>query len=281
MKRIKIIVVAVVSIILSSYINNNYIGISNYIIESEKIPSEFSGMKILHVSDLHNKRFGVNQIKILRQIDNLNPDIIVISGDIVYRRHFDIEPVLEFLEGIKDYPVYFVTGNHEYALSISGEYQDVEKKMKELGVTVLRNEKRSIKRGSSEINILGVDDPTFFKKEEGQTEKTLLYNAIQTAKGNNPELYTMLISHRSEKLDVYSAVGLDLVFSGHAHGGQIRIPFVGGSFAPNQGALPKYTNGVYTDNNTNLIISRGLGNSIFPQRIFNTPELVLVTLQSK
>lgn len=125
--------------------------------------------------------------------------------------------------------------------------------------------------------MLGIDDPEFNTGDID--EGSIVKDAIVKAKiETQPDRYNVLLSHRPEFLEEYAEEQVDLVLSGHAHGGQVRLPFIGGLVAPNQGILPKYTAGLYEQQNTSMIVSRGLGNSIIPQRIFNRPEIVVVQL---
>jgi hypothetical protein len=249
------------------YNENNKIGITKLEMNFKTLPADFDGYTILHISDLHNKEFGKNQKRLVSQIIAVDPDLIVITGDIIDSRDYNEEISLSLLTQIQSIaPIYFVTGNHE---ARSHQFDSLAEQLKET-TKVLRNESNHLKLNNSEILIIGVDDPAFGNEAIDQ-----VLNRMTDEINNN---FTILLSHRPELLNTYAKGAIDLVFSGHAHGGQIRLPIFGGLVAPNQGLLPKYTNGVYTEGNTRMVISRGLGNSIFKQRIFNRPELVVVTL---
>lgn len=176
---------------------------------------------------------------------------------------------------VKVAPVYYVTGNHEWS---SGHFHDLEKGLNSLGVHVMRNTHTELIIGNELIHILGIDDPSSLA--EPFTEKDSTNKALKTAlKGlDNDPTFKILLSHRPELIPIYAHYEIDIIFSGHAHGGQFRFPLVGGLFAPNQGVLPKYTSGTYTEGNSTLIANRGLGNSLSPQRIFNRPEIIATTL---
>ncbi|MCY6369739.1 metallophosphoesterase [Clostridium ganghwense] len=260
------------------YFQNNFITVNNLEIKSEKIPEDFIGYKIVHLSDLHNKSFGNNQKHLVQKIKKIKPDLIVFTGDIIDRRRYNEKPSLCLIEEItKLAPVYYVTGNHEIW---SGKFHTLEKKLKQNGAKVLRNEGRVINKGNSEMLILGIDDPAINSTYE--TEEEVVDKEIKQAmiKKYNDK-YKILLSHRPEKFLIYSENNIDLIFSGHAHGGQVRLPFIGGIIAPNQGFFPKYTKGKYQDENSTMVVSRGLGNSLAPLRIFNRPEIVVVTLYKK
>ncbi|QWH17761.1 metallophosphoesterase [Bacillus mycoides] len=274
-KRIILIIGILVGISIFLYLQNNLISITEVKITSSKIPSSFKGYKILQISDLHNKKFGDNQDILIQKVKSINPDIIAITGDLIDSKSYDAEISMQVIrELVKEYPVYFVTGNHE---KWSGKYNSLEKKLKKQHVTVLRNEHVIIQKGGHEINLLGIDDPEFNTGDID--EGSIVKDAIVKAKiETQPDRYNVLLSHRPEFLEEYAEEKVDLVLSGHAHGGQVRLPFIGGLVAPNQGILPKYTAGLYEQQNTSMIVSRGLGNSIIPQRVFNRPEIVVVQL---
>ncbi|KAB2421312.1 MULTISPECIES: metallophosphoesterase [Bacillus cereus group] len=273
--RIVMIICILVGFTIFLYLQNNLISITEVKITSSKIPSSFKGYKILQISDLHNKKFGDNQDVLIQKIKSIDPDIIAITGDLIDSKSYDAEVSMQLIrEIVKKYPVYFVTGNHE---QWSGKYNNLEKELKKYDVNVLRNEHVGIRKGEQEINLLGIDDPEFVtgNRDEGN----IIIDEIKKAKIEmQPDKYNVLLSHRPEFIKEYTNERLDLVLSGHAHGGQVRLPFIGGLVAPNQGVLPKYTAGLYVEKNTSMVVSRGLGNSIIPQRILNRPEIVVVQL---
>ncbi|EAO52303.1 phosphoesterase [Bacillus thuringiensis serovar israelensis ATCC 35646] len=273
--RIVMIICILVGFTIFLYLQNNLISITEVKITSSKIPSSFKGYKILQISDLHNKKFGDNQDVLIQKIKSIDPDIIAITGDLIDSKSYDAEVSMQLIrEIVKKYPVYFVTGNHE---QWSGKYNNLEKELKKYDVNVLRNEHVGIRKGEQEINLLGIDDPEFVtgNRDEGN----IIIDEIKKAKIEmQPDKYNVLLSHRPEFIKEYTNERLHLVLSGHAHGGQVRLPFIGGLVAPNQGVLPKYTAGLYVEQNTSMVVSRGLGNSIIPQRILNRPEIVVVQL---
>ncbi|MCU5744590.1 metallophosphoesterase [Bacillus cereus] len=273
--RIVMITCILVGFTIFLYLQNNLISITEIKITSSKIPSSFKGYKILQISDLHNKKFGDNQDVLIQKMKSIDPDIIAITGDLIDSKSYDAEVSMQLIrEMVKKYPVYFVTGNHE---QWSGKYNSLEKELKKYGVNVLRNEHVGIRKGEQEINLLGIDDPEF--GTGNRDEGNIIIDEIKKAKIEmQPDRYNVLLSHRPEFIKEYTNERLDLVLSGHAHGGQVRLPFIGGLVAPNQGVLPKYTAGLYVEQNTSMVVSRGLGNSIIPQRILNRPEIVVVQL---
>ncbi|WP_306798602.1 metallophosphoesterase [Oceanobacillus saliphilus] len=258
---------------------NNSLSTTKHTIRSNRIAQGFDGYQIVQLSDVHNKSFGKNQSRLIKKVKELNPDLVVVTGDLVDRRKYNDTPILVLMqEMVEIAPVYYVTGNHEWG---SGKFDNLEEKLIHLGVHVMRDSHVVISKGEEEIQILGIDDPSI-NADEHHAEYSIAKWAIEDSlKGmKNKDSFKILLSHRPELLSLYSQFDMDLIFSGHAHGGQFRIPMVGGLVAPNQGILPEYTSGKYSEGNTTMVVSRGLGNSIIPQRLWNRPEIVSVTLSS-
>lgn len=254
---------------------NTALEVNEYEMISNRIPEAFSGFRIAQISDLHNAQFGERNEGLLSLLSQADPDIIVITGDLIDSRHTDIEIALEFCESaIEIAPVYYVTGNHEARVT---EYEDLKNGLEENGIVILENEKVRLSRDEEYITLMGIQDPSFttdylFGDAESVAAATL--SEFQ----NESDRYTVLLSHRPELFDVYVDSQIDLVFSGHAHGGQFRLPFIGGLVAPNQGFFPEYDAGLFSKENTTMVVSRGAGNSIIPLRFNNRPEIVVVEL---
>lgn len=268
MKKVCTLVAAafIAAFVYASWQNNDIV-LSEYTYESDKIGPEFDGFKIVQVSDLHSKMFGEHSSILLSMIKEQSPDIIVVTGDMVDERHRGLDTTLEFTrEAVKIAPVYFVTGNHEELLApikreafISG--------MTEAGAVFLNNETVYITRGGERISLSGIRDCDLYSG--------YLWDIVPKNGG-----MAILLSHRPQLAADYAEAGADLTFCGHAHGGQLRLPFVGGVFAPDQGLFPEYTEGIHYFGESATVISRGLGSSSFPIRLNNRPELVTVTLKS-
>ncbi|HBI03228.1 MAG TPA: phosphoesterase [Paenibacillaceae bacterium] len=274
-KRLGIIVVILLILVAFSYQQNNSVQTNTTTITSQKIPPSMNGLRILHLSDLHNKTYGQNQGKLVSKVKMAQPDLIVFTGDMIHNDATEENGLHLMKQLIKIAPVYFVMGNHE---GYRSDFNQLEDKLVQLGVTVLRNELVTIQNG---IQLIGIDDPTAsvdLYTEDTQIVDQELQKAIQ--KGDNSKGYKILLSHRPELLFVYAKHNIDLVLSGHAHGGQVRLPFVGGIIAPNQGFFPEFDAGEFRQDHTTLIVNRGLGNSIIPQRLFNLPEIILIELKS-
>lgn len=241
-------------------------------VASGALPGAFEGFKIAHVSDLHNAVFGRENEKLLSLIRAAKPDIIAITGDLIDSRHTDIDSALAFVEAAAEIaPVYYVTGNHESRL----DFDEIEPRLIAAGARVLRNEAEYIEHGGERIRLAGIDDPSFIRTG-GTAEERAAAELEQLGDGGGT--FTVLLAHRPELVEVYAEYGAGLVLSGHAHGGQVRLPLLGGLYAPGQGLLPEYDSGLYSLGETQMVVSRGLGNSVAPLRVNNRPELVIVTL---
>ena len=283
MKKKRITAVLLAAAVLAGFCiwQNNDLTVSRSQVVSGRIPAEFDGYTIVQVSDLHNKEFGRGQRRIVSKIVEQNPDIIVITGDMIDSRNTDVETALDFAQkAVGVAPCYYVPGNHENR--IPEAYEQLKAGLKECGVTILENEAADLEQNGTAITLMGVLDPIFNvgKTDEAgnilEDERTVM--EVQLENLDSLNRFTILLSHRPEMLDVYAEAGLDLVFTGHAHGGQWRLPGLGGIIAPGQGFFPEYTEGSHTEGDTTMYVSRGLGNSLMPIRIFNRPELVVVEL---
>lgn len=268
--RLLVAAVLLLALVLGLLWGNTSLVTTEYRLSSPALPDAFSGLRIVQVSDLHNAEFGAGNERLLLAVKEAAPDLIFLTGDLLDSRRTDAGVALDFVrEAVKLAPVYYTVGNHEGR--IPEVYEPFEAQLRELGVHVLRNEAVPLERDGQRLYIAGIDDPEFFASQEDflETLNTLC----------DDEDYTLLLSHRPELFADYCGAGAELVFSGHAHGGQFRLPFVGGLYAPHQGVFPEYDAGVFSAEDTHLIVSRGLGNSIFPFRLFNRPEVVVAELQ--
>jgi len=277
-----IIVVVLIALICFLYWQNNDIVINNIEYKNKKIPKNFDGYKILQISDLHNKEFGKKQSDLVQYTKEIDPDIIVITGDIIDKRRTTKEDLyigLEYIKQLnKEYPIYFVTGNHE--VWRPKFYPEVRQALLTEGVIILENETYELELNGEKISLLGINDIAeidgeYITEKERHKFRNIL-NGLVNKEGDN---FKILLSHRPELINIYAEEKVDLTFTGHAHGGQIRLPFTEGLFAPNQGVLPKYTSGIHYQDESAMVVSRGLGASIFPFRVFNRPEMVVVTLR--
>lgn len=249
-------------------------------IRDEKIPAAFDGFVLCQVSDVHNEARGEGNAALLRALREAAPDLICITGDFLDSRRTDLDFALELAGQLAEIaPAVYVTGNHEARRM---DLSALEAGLAARGVRALRDGWTPLARGGEEIALIGLDDPGFAAGEgwtlsEGLDQTQARLSALLAQAGDR---FSLVLSHRPELLPAYADAGADLVLSGHAHGGQVRLPGIGGLFAPGQGILPRLTSGVYARGETRLVVSRGLGNSSFPLRVFNPPEIVTITLRA-
>lgn len=250
---------------------------NTYTIRSPELPDVFDGYRIAQVSDLHNAEFGDRNQRLLEMLREAEPDMIAITGDLIDSRKTNIAVALAFAEeAVKIAPCYYVSGNHEARVS---EYQDLKTSLEAAGVTVLDDARVEIEISGKSITIIGVNDPSFHA--DYLTSDAAVMDRKLSELSSEAAGFTILLSQRPELFDTYADHNMNLVLSGHAHGGQFRLPLIGGLIAPNQGLFPKYDAGLYSDGSTNMIVSRGLGNSIIPFRFNNRPEVVLIELKGQ
>lgn len=273
-----IILLIVIALFLFCSFQNSHLETTYYTYKAEQLGAEFDGYRIVQISDLHNAKFGKNNKRLIDKVRECDPDIIVLTGDLVDSNHTNVDRAVQFVDEIvKICPVYYVTGNHEYWLDTS-EYEKFISGLTGAGVVILDNQVVEISRGDEKFRLVGLDD----KSLADGTLGTLLNNAQNVAhEDSEKKEFTVVLAHEPQYLARYAGTCVDLVLSGHAHGGQFRLPFVGGIVAPDQGFLPEYTAGEYYMNGTEMIVSRGLGNSVIPVRLFNYPEIVCVELTGK
>ena len=278
-KKKFIVLAAIVAILILLIIwiayGNTDLEIYKYNVKSEDIPSEFDNFRIVQISDLHNAEFGENNEKLLLMLKQADADIIAITGDMIDSRNTDVDVAISFAQkAVNIAPVYYVNGNHESR--VLGEYEKLKQGLTDAGVTILENSSADITIGDEAITLIGINDPTFCMEFVDDTmEQNIAHQLVNVIPDNDN--YKVLLAHRPEYFDVYAG-NVDLVLSGHAHGGQFRIPFIGGLVAPGQGFFPEYYEGSHIKENTEMIVSRGIGNSIIPFRINNKPEIIVAEL---
>ena len=268
----------VIVIILFCNFQNKHLETTHYTYAAEQLGADLEGYRIVQISDLHNAKFGKNNQKLVDRIRECEPDMIVLTGDLVDSNYTNVDRAVQFVDEIvKICPVYYVTGNHEYWLEKS-EYDELMDGLIGAGVVILDDQVVEISRGDAKFRLVGLDD----KSLADGTLEALLNNTHNVVHEDSDEReFTVVLAHEPQYFARYAGTGVDLVLSGHAHGGQFRLPFVGGIVAPDQGFLPEYTAGEYYMNGTEMIVSRGLRNSVIPVRLFNFPEIVCVELVGK
>ena len=282
-KKRTIIIISSLAVVLIALIfwtvwGNTALQLNTYTITDDEIPNSFDGYKIVQVSDLHNAQFGNSNEELLDMLKAAEPDIIAITGDLIDSRRTDVVVAVEFVEkAVEIAPCYYVTGNHECRVQ---EYYTLKEQLLTLGVEILECESIELERGDDTITLLGIDDPSFDTDYDVCGYATTVDNELSFLAPKSDK-YTVLLAHRPEHFEVYVSHNIDLALCGHAHGGQFRLPLVGGLFAPDQGFLPKYDAGKFTENDTDMVVSTGVGNSIFPFRFNNRPEVVVVELKAE
>ena len=271
-----IIAAVIVGLAIWTVWGNSALMLSKLTVKGSNIPKSFDGYRIAQISDLHNAEFGDRNEKLIEMLQKAEPDIIAITGDLIDSSKTDINIALAFAEeAVQIAPTYFITGNHEAMVSAQ-EYADLENGLLEAGVNVLHDKEIVLEQNEERLLLIGIDDPAYADRpsDVGVSMDSETINELFTTEG-----YRILLSHRPEYFDQYVEAEGDLVLSGHAHGGQFRLPFVGGLVAPGQGLFPTYDSGLYSKNKTSMVVSRGIGNSIIPMRFNNRPEVVLIELR--
>lgn len=236
-----------------------------YEVPLPRLPRAFDGFSVALISDLH----GQVSSCLTSLLKKSQPELIAITGDLVDARRQEMAAALAFVsEAASIAPCFYVPGNHESRLP---QYPYLASQLQKAGVHMLEDRDENFFRSGDCIRLLGLKDPAF----PGGMERV---QHVLSSAGAQPG-FRLLLSHRPELFPLYARYGCDLILSGHAHGGQVRIPGVGGLFAPGQGFFPKWDGGVYAQFGSTLVVSRGLGNSAAPLRICNPPELVKLVLR--
>ena len=270
-----IALIVLASIIIFLYLQNNIIDITQYNIKS----NDCGNLKIVQLSDLHSKPFD----KVLKKTQELNPDIICITGDYINDRCKNKEKMLNFgKELVKIAKVYYITGNHERRLE---NFESIMQELSDIGFIVLLNRVSVFNDKGFDVSILGLDEnQADFDDYKARKNGTFVYKDMSPyfAELEKNSGFKIVLSHFPENFENvkdmnYSQYDFDLQLSGHAHGGQFCLPFIGPVFSPGQGLFPKYAKGSFGDR-PKLIVSRGLGNAEFPFRLFNHPEINVINI---
>lgn len=265
------------------YLGNNSISVTHIEFSSSRLPAAFDGCRIAHISDLHSKRFGREQRRLARRVEAEKPDGIAVTGDIIRRSDRDFSNAVCCIRQLASIaPVWFIPGNHEADLA---NYKELTEKIQAAGATVLENRWIPLSKEEQTLFLAGIADPVSCHREAGLTrEQAGRLRAEQTAAllaalDMPTDGFHLLLAHRPELFQIYLAAGMDLTLTGHAHGGQVRLPFLGGLFSPGQGWLPPYTSGLYRQGAQGMAVSRGLGGKRLIPRIFNRPHIPVICLR--
>lgn len=278
----------------------------------ESTKQDVDMLRVVHLSDLQGACFGNNNVELLSRVSDANPHLIVFTGDLVDRRmrvDKGFEEAIDFMKNLRVIaPTFFSYGNHELAFS-DNIVRGLREKLENSGVVVLDGtshienvkirklpddklcdeSRRNDDTASRNVEVLLTGFPERLLMVEGRNrtkknsdvDQDVLKSAVEEIKQKRSESQcdiSILLAHEPQFIEEYSSASYDYIFSGHAHGGQIRLPILGGLFSPGQGILPKYTSGVHNAGNGKMIISRGLGNSSFPIRVFNRPEIIIAEI---
>ncbi|WP_191017216.1 metallophosphoesterase [Treponema zioleckii] len=237
------------------------------------LKNEAQKIRIALVTDLHSCRYGKNQRTLIQKIDNEKVDFVILAGDIFDDKIPDDNAKILIEDLVKKYPCYYVTGNHEFW---SGRGNEMKDYLRAAGVNVLAGEAKTLILNNFAIDICGVDDPFFVNEAEWKNQLDSAFGATEKSH------FKILVTHRPERIKIYEQYDFDLILAGHAHAGQVRIPFFNrGLFAPNQGFWAKYVNGPYQLSNGSVMeVSRGLARESTPlPRFFNHPQLVILDIE--
>ena len=254
--------------------DNRRLDVTTHDVVIDPLPPALDGLRIAQVSDLHAADFGGFRKRVVSSVGEAQPDLIALTGDLIDYRTTELASVLDMAEQLQAIaPAYFVLGNHE---ADSPVLEELLAGLADRGVVVLRDEAVQVEIDGAELTMVGLDDPRVRASGRAEPRDPAEVLAELDLPEDSP---TVLLAHRPELLEGYLGIGVDLVFSGHAHGGQVRIPWVGGLYAPHQGTFPALSEGVHEREGTSMVISRGLGNSIAGVRVNNPRELVIVELR--
>ena len=237
---------------------------------SPALPPAFDGLRIVELADLHGRVFGRGSRRLLAAVRRAEPDLICIDGDL-FDEHTDLAMLPPLLRGLCAIaPVYYVTGNHEWRVP---GLRGILAQMRACGVTVLQDDWRVLRRGEDALIVAGTDDPC------GPAERKTPAELIADIRAEAGEAaFLLLLTHRNDQLPQWSALGVQAVLAGHCHGGVVRLPFVGGLFGTDRRLFPAWDAGLYRQGETALYVSRGLGYTNVHFRLFNRPEVAMVTL---
>ncbi len=280
-KKISVCIIVILCLlIIFCFWQNNSLVVSEYKYHTSKIGDDLDGYRIVQISDLHNKSFGKENKRLIQTIKDCKPDVIVVTGDVVDSNRTNVDIAINFMEqATKLAPVYYITGNHELWVE-SKEYTEFTNRMAQSDVIWLKDEVVELKKGKESMLLLGLDENSL--GDCGEFGNFTLNQLLERNDNKtNREQLKLLLAHEPQYFGEYVKSGVDYIFAGHAHGGQVRLPGIGGLVAPDQGFFPKYTAGEFLQNGTTMVVSRGLGNSIIPIRVFNRPEVVCVILKKK
>lgn len=253
------------------YFENNVIQTEVFELASRRLPAAFDGFRIVELADLHGRQFGPGGEDLLRAVREAEPDLIALDGDLA-DEHTDLEVIRTLAQGLTEIaPTYYVTGNHEWVMDDLDALLQI---LEDAGVTVLHNTYYQLTLEGQSILLAGVDDPN------GPYDQKTPAQLVEEIRGACGDAYLVMLAHRNDQLGLWAELEVDTVLTGHGHGGIIRLPLVGGLVGTDRSLFPDYTAGLYSRGRTNMIVSRGLGNSGVNFRLFNRPHLPVIVLRT-
>lgn len=279
-----VFIIIVLIFIYISYENKN-LEVTHYTIQSKKLPKSFHGSKFIVIADLHNNTFGKDNFILIQEIDKINPDFIVIAGDLIVGNDSnDFTTTINLLSNLsKKYTIYYGYGNHEQRVIPEGRYKNGQwknylKKLHQLKIHILENKSMKITKEGDSIEIVGLAIDLHYFRKQGIPDMKVDYLEKLVGK-TDKKCYNIVIAHNPVYFKEYIKFGADLVLSGHIHGGMIRLPFLGGLVSPQYELFPKYDAGKFAEEDNVMLVSKGLGTHTIKIRVFNRPELMVVTLE--
>ena len=273
LRRLAVLAALAAALVLFARWENTSLEVDRFDPAFSDLPAGFDGCRIVVLSDLHGAEFGEDNADLFETVAEQAPEYIFYLGDLEdkYRGPEPgfAETVAAGLSAIA--PTYYVTGNHEWAI---GDVPELKERLEVQGVTVLSNSFVTLERNGDTVVLAGIDDPNGYADQKPpETVAAEVYAAC-----GDP--FWMLLAHRNDHFEAqYSLLGADLVLSGHGHGGIIRLPFTDGLLSTDRTLFPSYTAGLYEANGSALFVTRGLGNSGPSFRLFNRPQIAVLTLE--
>ena len=271
-----ILLIIVLLTVVLLYDSNTRLVTTEYTLHYRNLPAGFDGYRIAVISDLHAAQFGSDNERLIAMVAAAQPDIIAITGDLIDgHKKPPQEEQLQIAETltaglVEIAPVYYITGNHDWN---SGGLRELTPILEKLGVNILRNRFLELKSGGDSLILAGTDD------RNGPAEMIKPDELVERIRAAFGDSFIVMLEHRNNNLQLYSELGVDLIISGHAHGGMIRLPFTDGLVGPQRDLFPTYTSGIYPMGDTNMLVSRGLGNHTGLPRFMNNPQVVVAVLR--
>ena len=273
-KLIIVNMVIAILVCLDIILSQNYISITRYVYKSSEIKK---GFKVVHLTDLHNYEFGLKNCRLLGKVKKEAPDVIFLTGDMLNEDETRTDILINLIEQlVRIAPVYASMGNHEINYMQCSGNENLITMMKRAGAVVLEKQYIDIEINSVKVRVGGIYGYVLGVKKEDNLEQLFM------EKFQNTDRFKILLSHIPEGLLLWRSMeywDVDVVFSGHVHGGQMRIPFIGGVYDPEEGYFPTYTKGMFECGNGKMVLSAGLGSSRGIPRINNLPELVVCVVE--